>query len=329
MPSPLKGGPTRAIDHAVVLGGAGFIGSNLCEQLLRRGVRVTCVDDFSTGSPSNIAGFRALGDFRFVHHDICDGPIPLDDRDPVGAVFHLASPASPVKYLELQLETLQVASIGTFHALDLAARTGARFVYTSTSEVYGDPEVSPQPETYVGRLSSIAERAVYTEGKRFGETLVSTYRRTRGVDTGIVRLFNSYGPRMSPDDGRLVPTFVGQAAAGLPLTVAGNGAQSRSLCHVDDIVDGLLAMMTSDTPGPVNLGNDDERTVLDLALLIRELCGSSSPIEFVQRLADDPSRRCPDIRLAAEVLGWAPQVTVTDGLRRTVDWYRSMTAAVA
>lgn len=310
--------------RAVVVGGAGFIGSNLCERLLLEGLSVVCIDDLSTGSARNVLGFETLGEFEFRRHDVCD-PFRVDG--PVDVVFHLASPASPSKYLAAPIETLRVASLGTFNVLEFAELKGARLVYTSTSEVYGDPEVSPQPETYIGRLDTTVERAVYTEGKRFGEALVSAFRRSRGLDAAIVRLFNTYGPRMNAEDGRLVPAFVSNALAGTPIPVAGSGLQSRSLCYVDDVIDALLLVMASRDPGPLNLGNDDERTVLELAELIRDLCGSSSPIEFVERLADDPSSRRPDIRAAAARLGWAPRIGLVDGLTRAITWYREQMVA--
>ena len=308
----------------VVVGGAGFVGSNLCERLLRDGRRVVCIDNLSTGSLDNIAGLSEIGDFEFRLHDICE-PFTVDGE--VDVVFHLASPASPPKYMAMPIDTLRVASTGTFNVLEMATAKRARLIYSSTSEVYGDPEVSPQPETYIGRLDSTTERAVYTEGKRFGEAVVSAYRRSRGCNTGIVRLFNTYGPRMGVGDGRIVPTFVSNALAGTPLPVAGDGSQSRSLCYIEDILDALLLFMVSVDAGPLNLGNDDERTVLELAQLIRDLCSSSSSIEFVERLADDPSSRRPDLSAAAARLGWAPRIGLTQGLALSIDWYRRHSVA--
>jgi dTDP-glucose 4,6-dehydratase len=245
--------------------------------------------------------------------------IPWDG--PLDWVLHLASPASPVHYLELPVQTLKAGSLGTMNALELARRTSARFVLASTSEVYGDPLVHPQPESYWGNVNPVGPRSVYDEAKRFGEALTTAYRTAYGVDTAIVRIFNTYGPRMRADDGRAIPNFMGQALRGEPLTVAGDGSQTRSICFVDDTVDGILALAESAEQGPINIGNPDEVTMLELAERIRSLTGSSSPIEFVDLPTDDPRRRCPDGTLARERLGWIPRVPSEEGLRRTLEWF--------
>lgn len=301
--------------RAVVTGGAGFIGSHLCERLLAAGADVLCVDNFLTSGPRNIEHLNGHPRFRFSHRDVCQG---LDVDGPVDAVYHLASPASPADYLRLPLQTLRAGSAGTWHALDLAAAKGARFLLASTSEAYGDPREHPQREEYWGNVNPVGPRSVYDEAKRFGEALAMAYRRTCGVDAKIVRIFNTFGPRMRPDDGRAIPTFVRQALRGEPLTVTGDGSQTRSLCHVDDLVGGLLLMMAGDHAGPVNLGAPHEVSMLDLARWIVELTGSSSPIRMVPRPQDDPERRRPDITAARTLLGWEPKVPVERGLRATI-----------
>jgi dTDP-glucose 4,6-dehydratase len=240
----------------------------------------------------------------------------------VDAVLHFASPASPIDYDELPIETLKVGSSGTLHTLGLAREKGARFLLASTSEAYGDPKVHPQPESYWGNVNPIGPRSVYDEAKRFAEALTMAYRRKHGVDTGIVRIFNTYGPRMRTDDGRAIPTFIAQALRREPITVAGDGSQTRSVCYVDDLIDGIVRLLHSDRPGPLNIGNPHEMSVLDSAALVRELCGSDAPIVFVPRPEDDPSVRRPDITLAREQLGWEPKVDVYEGLARTIDWFR-------
>jgi dTDP-glucose 4,6-dehydratase len=248
---------------------------------------------------------------------------------PVDLMLHFASAASPADYLRHPIETLKVGSLGTLHALGLAREKGARFVLASTSEVYGDPLEHPQRETYWGNVNPIGPRSVYDEAKRFAESLTTAYRHSRGTDTAIVRIFNTYGPRMRPNDGRAIPTFIGQALRGEPITVAGDGLQTRSICYVDDTVDGILALVRSDFAGPVNVGGPDEVSVLDLATTIRELAGSSSPIRFVERPVDDPAVRRPDTSLALERLGWRPRIDMIDGLRRTIAWYAARPAAPA
>ena len=304
----------------MITGGAGFLGSHLCERLLRDGYEVLCLDNFLTGTPNNIE--HLLGDdrFRLLKVDVTDW---IHISGPVDAVLHFASPASPADYLQLPIQTLKVGSVGTFHAVGLAQEKGARFLLASTSEVYGDPQVHPQPETYWGHVNPVGPRGVYDEAKRFAEAMTVAYRDHREVDAAIVRIFNTFGPRMRPDDGRAIPTFISQALRGEPITVAGDGSQTRSVCYVDDLVDGIVRLLQSTLPGPVNIGNPHEFSVLELAELIRELAGSSSPIEIVALPQDDPLVRRPDITLATRDLGWTPQVDVADGLRRTIDWFRT------
>ena len=304
---------------AVVTGGAGFVGSHLCEALLDAGHPVVCVDNGSTGRPRNVAHLLDRAGFTLLEQDVS---VRLDVDDDVGSVFHLASPASPPDYLRLPVETMLVGSAGTHHALELARRHGARFLLASTSEVYGDPERHPQREDYWGNVNPVGPRAVYDEAKRFSEALTTAYRTAYGVDVTIARIFNTYGARMRTDDGRVVPTFIGQALAGEPLTVAGDGLQTRSLCHVSDTVRGLLALAASSHPGPVNIGNASELTVRDIAAVIQNVCGSSAPLTFVDLPVDDPKQRCPDTTLAREALGWQPRVDLRDGLGQTVAWFR-------
>jgi dTDP-glucose 4,6-dehydratase len=306
--------------RAVVTGGAGFLGSWTCQRLLEYGVEVVAVDSLVTGRLENLASVETHPRFTFVEQDVSTG---LDVPGAVDLVMHLASPASPVHYLRMPIETLQVGSLGTSATLDLAERNGARFLLASTSEVYGDPLEHPQRETYWGNVNPVGPRSVYDEAKRFSEALTVAYRRHRGVDTAIARIFNTYGPRMGVDDGRVVPTFVEQAIRGRPLTVAGDGSQTRSLCYVEDTVDGLLRLAASGCAGPVNIGNDEEVTVLDLARRILELTASSSEIRFVDLPEDDPRLRQPDLTVAREQLGWAPRTRMHDGLSRTVEWIAS------
>jgi dTDP-glucose 4,6-dehydratase len=306
--------------RAVVTGGAGFLGSHLCERLLLDGYEVLCLDDFCTGRARNTAHLHELGPFRLVRANVTDF---IHVVGPVDVVLHFASPASPVDYLQLPIETLKVGATGTLHTLGLAKEKGARYLLASTSETYGDPEIHPQPETYWGNVNPVGPRGVYDEAKRYAEALTMAYRSTHGVDTGIVRIFNTYGPRMRPRDGRAIPTFIRQALAGDPLTVAGDGSQTRSVCYVDDLVDGIVRLLHSGHPGPVNIGNPHELTVLQLAETIRGLTQSTSEVTFVDRPVDDPGVRQPDITLAREVLGWEPQIPLEQGLRRTVGWFRS------
>jgi dTDP-glucose 4,6-dehydratase len=305
--------------RVVVTGGAGFLGSHLADALVRRGDRVVCVDDLSSGRQENVAWLAGDPDGRFdlVVADVAS-ELPVDG--PVDVVAHLASPASPADYLARPLQTLAVGSEGTRRALELAREHGARMLLASTSEVYGDPAVHPQPETYWGNVNPIGPRSVYDEAKRFAEALTMAYQRQFGVDVVVVRIFNTYGPRLRPGDGRVVANFVAQALTGQPLTVYGDGSQTRSLCYVEDTVAGLLAALDGPGPGPYNLGNPDERTVAEIAQLVLELTGSPSPVEHRPLPHDDPTRRCPDIGRARDLLGWAPVTELEDGLRRTIEW---------
>jgi dTDP-glucose 4,6-dehydratase len=316
----------RTIRRAVVTGGAGFLGSHLCEHLLERGVEVVCLDNFLTGSAENVVHLVEHPGFRLVRCDVTDY---VHVPGPVDLVLHFASPASPLDYLRMPIETLKVGSLGTLHTLGLAHEKGARYVLASTSEVYGDPLVHPQPEEYWGNVNPVGPRGVYDEAKRFSEALTTAYRTSKGTDTGIVRIFNTYGPRMRADDGRAIPAFVGQALDGRPLTVAGDGSQTRSICYVDDTVRGVLALACSDQPGPVNIGNPDELSMLRLAEWIVELTGSSSRIDHVDLPVDDPKVRRPDTRRARELLGWQPVVGSEDGLRRTISWFAERRRTVA
>jgi len=306
--------------HVLVTGGAGFIGSHLCDALLVRGDAVVCLDNLSTGSVENIRHLRGRSNFEFIHADVTTG---VESPGPVDAVVHMASPASPPVYLRRPLETLAAGSCGTGNALRLAHQHRARFVLASTSEVYGDPAVHPQPEDYWGNVNPIGPRSVYDEAKRFAEALTCAYGRAVGLNVGIVRIFNTYGPRMAATDGRVVSSFVTQALNGKPLVVYGDGSQTRSFCYVDDLVRGLLSMIDSAVPGPVNLGNPEEITVADFAQLVLKITGSPSPVIRGPLPVDDPARRRPLITLAMDLLGWVPEVAVAEGLRRTVEWFRS------
>jgi dTDP-glucose 4,6-dehydratase len=319
----------RQIRRAVVTGGAGFLGSHLCEHLLDRGVEVVCLDNFLTGSPENVVHLMEHPGFRLIRCDITDF---VHVPGPVDVVLHFASPASPLDYLKMPIETLKVGSLGTLHTLGLAQEKGARYVLASTSEVYGDPLQHPQSEDYWGNVNPVGPRGVYDEAKRFSEALTTAYRTSKGTDTGIVRIFNTYGPRMRPDDGRAIPAFIGQALSGRPITVAGDGSQTRSICFVDDTVRGILAMAFSEHAGPVNIGNPDELSMLSLARWIAELTDSDSVIEFIDLPMDDPKVRRPDTTRAEQLLGWRPTVPSEEGLRRTVAWFaeqRRETAALA
>jgi dTDP-glucose 4,6-dehydratase len=304
----------------VITGGAGFLGSHLCERLLQDGFEVLCLDNFVTGTPHNVADLIEHEAFRLIRADVTDY---VHVVGPLDYVLHFASPASPIDYLQLPIETLKVGSLGTLHTLGLAKEKQARYLLASTSEVYGDPQLHPQPETYWGHVNPVGPRGVYDEAKRFAEAMTMAYRRYHQVDTSIVRIFNCHGPRLRPDDGRAIPTFIRQALKGEPLTVAGDGSQTRSIQYVDDLVEGVVRLLLSDQPGPVNIGNPHEISILDLAHRITRLTGSSSPIEFVPRPEDDPTVRQPDIALAREVLGWQPKVPLDEGLLRTIDWFRT------
>jgi dTDP-glucose 4,6-dehydratase len=307
------------LDRIVITGGAGFLGSHLCERLLADGCSVICLDNFCTGTPANVAHLIENPRFRLMRYDVTEY---LYVGGPVDAVLHFASPASPVDYLELPIETLKVGSIGTIHALGLAREKDARFLLASTSEVYGDPLVHPQGEDYWGNVNPVGPRGVYDEAKRFSEALTVAYAKNHKVDTKIVRIFNTYGPRMRPDDGRAIPTFISQALRGEPITVSGDGSQTRSVCYVSDLVEGILRLLRSSHPGPMNIGNPGELSVLELAETVRRITGSRSPITFIPRPQDDPKVRQPRIDLAHEVLGWKPEVGLEEGLGRTIEWFR-------
>lgn len=309
------------MSRVLVTGGAGFLGSHLCDALVERGDHVVCLDNFATGRPENVEHLRHDPRFELVEADVCQ---PIDLREPVDLIAHLACAASPPEYLRLPLETLAVGSRGSEAVLSLAAQCGARVLLASTSEVYGDPLVHPQPETYWGNVNPIGPRSVYDEAKRFAEALFMAHHRARQTDVAIVRIFNTYGPRLRPGDGRVVSNFVAQALAGSPLTVYGSGSQTRSFCYVSDLVAGLVAMLDSSLTGPVNLGNPEEMSVLDLARLIRAMTGSDSLIIHQELPIDDPSCRRPDITVASRQLGWAPLVPPSDGLARTIAWQRSL-----
>jgi dTDP-glucose 4,6-dehydratase len=299
----------------LVTGGAGFLGSHLSDELLKRGNRVICVDNLETGTLKNIEHIRTP-DFVLVHKDIIE---PYFVDEPIDFVYHLASPASPIDYLRLPLATLKVGSHGTHHTLGLAKAHRARFLLASTSEVYGDPQVHPQPESYWGHVNPIGPRGVYDEAKRYAEALTMAYHRQQGVDTAIIRIFNTYGPRMRPHDGRAIPTFMRQALTNKPITVFGEGTQTRSFTFVDDLIRGMIALAESGYHDPVNVGNPNEFTLLELAEAVIEITGSNSEIVFEALPTDDPQVRQPDITLAKEILGWEPLTQLRDGLKKTLD----------
>ena len=303
----------------LVTGGAGFIGSHLCEFLLNQGTDVVCMDNFLTGSRQNIAGLATCRRFTLVEHNVSQY-IRLDG--PLDWILHLASPASPRDYLEHPIPTLKVGALGTHNALGLAKGTGARFLLASTSEVYGDPLVHPQPEEYWGNVNPVGPRGVYDEAKRFAEAMTMAYHRHHGIDTRIVRIFNTYGPRMRSNDGRAIPAFMSQALAQEPVTVFGEGTQTRSFQYVTDLIDGIWRLMQSSVTTPLNIGNPYEMTLLELAKRIIRLAGSSSPIVFRPLPEDDPKVRQPDITRARTLLGWEPRVDVEEGLQRTFEWFR-------
>ncbi|MGA8682734.1 MAG: UDP-glucuronic acid decarboxylase family protein [Acidimicrobiales bacterium] len=308
------------MSRVVVTGGAGFVGSHLCKALLARGDEVVCVDNLSTGSMANVDRLAADAHFTFVQGDVSD-ELHIDGR--IDAVAHLACPASPPDYLRLPLETLAAGSGGTEWGLRLAERYGGRFLLASTSEIYGEPTVHPQPESYWGNVNPIGPRSVYDESKRFAEALTMAHHRALGADVGIVRIFNTYGPQMRLDDGRVVSNFVTQALGNRPLTVYGDGAQTRSICYVDDLVGGLVAMLDSSHTGPFNLGNPTELTMMELAHLVVELTGASVEIVHRPLPEDDPTRRRPDVTRAREALGWRPTISPREGLQRTIEWFKT------
>jgi len=315
--------PARlTVSRIVVTGAAGFIGSHLCEALLARGDSVVGIDNLSTGDLHNIAHLRAM-DFEFIRHDVTQY---IDVDGQVDYVLHWASPASPIDYLELPIQTLKVGSLGTHNALGLAKAKGAKFVLASTSEVYGDPLVHPQQETYWGNVNPIGPRGVYDEAKRFAEAITLAYHRTHGVDTKIVRIFNTYGPRMRLRDGRAVPAFVSQALANEDVTVFGDGTQTRSFCYVSDLVRGILSLMDANTNEPVNIGNPHELTIEEIARTIVRLVGSRSQIVYRPLPVDDPKQRQPDITRARTLLGWQPEVSLEDGLRTAIEYFKTKVA---
>ena len=311
--------PAQTSPVSLVTGGAGFLGSHLCERLLAAGHQVIAMDNLITGSIDNIAHLAGNQSFKFIHHNVTEY---IYLAEPVHYVFHFASPASPIDYLELPIQTLKVGSLGTHNALGLAKAKGAKFLLASTSEVYGDPLQHPQSEDYWGNVNPIGPRGVYDEAKRFAEAMTMAYHRYHGVDTKIVRIFNTYGPRMRLKDGRVVPAFVGQALRGEPLTVFGNGSQTRSFCYVSDLIEGIYRLSQSDYHEPVNIGNPTEFTILEFARLILKITGSRSEIVFKPLPVDDPKQRRPDITLAGKTLGWEPKVDLETGLRKAIDHFR-------
>ena len=310
--------------RVLVTGGAGFIGSHLCERFLSEGHVVLCVDNFITGVEANVAPFASKPGFELIRHDITT---PLAPGGSIDYVLHFASPASPVDYLKYPIQTLKVGSLGTLNALGIAKAKRAKFLLASTSEVYGDPQVHPQPESYWGHVNPVGPRGVYDEAKRFAEALTMAYHREHGVDTRIVRIFNTYGPRMRLDDGRAVPTFIGQALRGEPLTVYGQGSQTRSFCYIDDLVEGIHRLMGADVHEPVNLGNPEERPILDIAkAVLTHFNGTTPRIEFRPLPQDDPLQRRPDLTRANALLRWEPRISLKDGLPQTVAWFRQQEA---
>lgn len=323
MPSDSRRCGARKVARIVITGGAGFIGSHFCERLLSEGDDVICIDNFLTGSPDNIAHLLGNSHFTFIEHDVTSY---LYVKGEVDAILHFASPASPIDYLLLPIQTLKVGSLGTHKALGLAKEKGARFLLASTSEVYGDPLVHPQSEDYWGNVNPIGPRGVYDEAKRFAEALTMAYRRTHQVDTRIVRIFNTFGERMRQEDGRVVPNFIGQALRGEDVTVYGDGSQTRSFCYISDLIEGILRLLRSDHPGPMNIGNPRELSIVEFARIICRLTGSGSQIQFRDLPVDDPKVRQPDISQARQLLGWEPKVPLEEGLERTIAFFQRQTA---
>jgi dTDP-glucose 4,6-dehydratase len=310
--------------RAVITGGAGFLGSHLCDYLIERGWDVLSIDNLVTGNEGNVGHLTKHRQFRMVRHDVSQY---IEVAGPVDCVLHFASPASPVDYLKLPIQTLKVGALGTHNSLGLAMAKKAKYLLASTSECYGDPQISPQPESYWGHVNPIGPRGVYDEAKRYAEAMVMAYHRFHGVDTHIVRIFNTYGPRMRLNDGRALPNFVYQALTGQPITVYGDGKQTRSFCYVSDLVEGIYRLMNSDEHEPVNIGNPQEITILEFAERIRKLLGSEVPIIFKPLPQDDPKQRCPDISKAKRLLGWQPKMNLEEGLRLTLDFFRQQVAA--
>jgi dTDP-glucose 4,6-dehydratase len=309
----------------LITGGAGFIGSHLCERFIARGDQVICVDNFLTGQESSIRAVSSHPNFILIRHDISQ---PLSIAEPIDYVCHFASPASPPDYLKHPIETLKVGSAGTLNVLELARAKSAKFLLASTSEVYGDPQVHPQPESYFGHVNPIGPRGCYDEAKRFAEALTMAYHRTCNLDTRIARIFNCYGERMRENDGRAIPNFITQALTAKPLTIYGDGSQTRSFCYIDDLVEGIVRLMESDLHEPVNLGNDEEKGLLDLARMILRLTGSKSTMLFQPLPTDDPKVRRPDLTLAKERLHWRPNISLEKGLAKTIDWFKSILSSV-
>ena len=309
--------------RVAVSGGGGFLGSHLCRALRRRGDEVVCIDNLVTGEESNIADLMTGPGFTFLLHNVSEH---VEVDGPLDAVMHLASPASVVDYLDLPIQTLKVGSLGTHNLLGLSRVKGARFFLASTSEIYGEPLVHPQVETYWGNVNPVGPRGVYDEAKRFAEAITMAYHREHGLDVRIARIFNVYGERMRPNDGRVVSNFIVQALVGQPLTIYGDGSQTRSFCYVEDEIRGFLALLDSSYVGPVNIGNPDEFTIAELANLVIELTASKSPIEYRPLPVDDPTQRQPDISLAREILGWEPRIALREGLSRTIEWFRARIA---
>lgn len=308
-----------SMKRAMVTGGAGFIGSHLCDRLVQEGFSVTCMDNLVTGKAKNVKHLLDSKGFEFIEHDVTNH-ITVEGK--LDYVLHLASLASPFDYSAYPIKTLKVGTLGTHNALGLAKAKGARFLFASTSEVYGDPEVNPQPETYWGNVNPVGPRSCYDESKRCGEALTMAYNQKHKVDTGIMRIFNTYGPRMRADDGRAVPAFITQALRGMPITIFGDGKQTRSFCYISDLIEGIMKLMRTDHHMPVNLGNPAERTILQLARTIQGLTGSHSKIAFRELPLDDPKRRCPDISLAKRVLRWEPKMGLEEGLMHTIEHFR-------
>lgn len=306
--------------RVLVTGGAGFLGSHLCERLLSLGAKVICLDNFLTGKPQNISHLLGRSGFQFLQHDVTRD---FYTNQPLYAILHFASPASPRDYLEFPIQTLKVGALGTHKMLGLAKQKKARFLLASTSEVYGDPLVHPQPETYWGNVNPVGPRGVYDEAKRYAEALVMAYHRVHKIQARIVRIFNTYGPRMRPNDGRAIPAFISQALANKPVTVFGKGSQTRSFCFIEDEVEGILRLLISSSVGPINIGNPHEMTVEECARRIIKICGSKSRIVYKPLPVDDPKIRQPDIRLAKKELGWQPRITADVGLRKTIEWFRT------
>jgi dTDP-glucose 4,6-dehydratase len=304
--------------RALITGGAGFIGSHLCQRLLEDGYEVVCMDNLITGNMRNIGNLEDNPRFSFVNHDVSK---TINVEGDIDYILHFACPASPIDYLKLPIQTLKVDSLGTLNTLGLAKAKGAKYIQASTSEVYGDPLVHPQPETYWGNVNPIGPRSVYDEAKRFSEALVMAYHRTHGIDTRIVRIFNTYGPRMRSNDGRVVPAFISQAVCGEDLTVFGDGKQTRSFCYIDDEVEGIVRLMGAKYHEPVNIGNPGEFTMLELADLVLSLTGSKSKLRHMPLPKDDPRQRCPDITLAKKLLKWEPKVKLKEGLKRTIKYF--------